>query len=102
MLVERAGYEVLRADSCAELVAGLTPPPDAVICDLQLPDGDPLALLEPLCGASTEQPAPLILTTGASRPDLERQLGSMRPAEILYKPFRITRLVEVLAELLPH
>lgn len=44
-LLAPRGWEVLEAATVAEGFAGLDPPPDTVILDLSLPDGDGAAIL---------------------------------------------------------
>ena len=98
VLLEDAGFSARHAPSLQAARASFDPPPDLVVLDLGLPDGDGLDLIEPLA-ALTPRPAILVLT-GENR--LERAVLAMQrgAADYLTKPLDTRRLDLALSRLL--
>jgi DNA-binding NtrC family response regulator len=94
-LVEREGFEALGAGSLAEARERiLEAPPDVILVDLRLPDGEGAALMgEASLGSDTEF---VVLTGNAS---VESAVEAMRKGALDYltKPFDRSRLTSVLA-----
>jgi len=87
MALERAGFDVAQAGRIKDAIA-LPIPPDALVIDIGLPDGDGRRLLEHYPGV------PALVITGD--PEVIRD---SRP--YLLKPFSSSRLVEEVKKLLP-
>lgn len=96
-LLEDAGFSATHAPSLQVARSLFDPPPDLVVLDLGLPDGDGLDLIEPLA-ALNPRPAILVLT-GENR--LERAVLAMQrgAADYLTKPLDTRRLDLALSRL---
>ncbi len=96
-----AGYQVHWARDLAEGLAALAEQrPQAVICDLGLPDGSGWAVAQ---AADRLRPSPaFLLLTGWTKELLPEEVkpGSLRLDAILYKPVERGRLLEALAQAL--
>lgn len=87
------------ADGCREAVAGEF---DAVVCDLNLPDGDALAFASFLGQRCPLLAGRLIVTTGgAFTAAHQRFLDSMEP-RVLSKPFAAPTVRQLVASVAPH
>ena len=92
------GVDVQRAASKAEALAyDADGPPDLLLADLLLPDGDGLELIRTI---RATRDYPILLMTGA--PTLGRAVEAMRlgVAYLFTKPFDLDRLTQVVKQLL--
>ncbi|MGD8440329.1 MAG: sigma 54-interacting transcriptional regulator, partial [Holophagae bacterium] len=99
ILLEQEGYEVVTADSVEAGKAALTADrPDLVMCDLKLPDGTGLEVLQH--ARTRELATPFIIITAHTTP--QHALESLRAgaAEYLSKPFNVDDLKAILSKLL--
>jgi DNA-binding NtrC family response regulator len=99
ILLEQEGYEVVTADNVEAGKAALTADrPDLVMCDLKLPDGTGLEVLQH--ARTRELPTPFIIITAHTTP--QHALESLRAgaAEYLSKPFNVDDLKAILSKLL--
>ncbi|MCP4899198.1 MAG: sigma-54-dependent Fis family transcriptional regulator [bacterium] len=101
ILLTQAGYEVTTAESVETGIAALGEAHfDLAMCDLKLPDGSGLSVLEE---ARTRQlETPFIIITAHTTP--QHALESMRAgaAEYLSKPFDVDELKLIINKLLPQ
>jgi DNA-binding response OmpR family regulator len=85
-LLRRQGYEVVTATSRATGLAALAgEPPDLVISDLRLPDGDGLDVVRAARGARHSMP--VIVVTGYPSDDTRRAAHAAGATTFLAKPF---------------
>ena len=99
ILLEKEGYEVATADSVGAGIARMTEGSfDLVMCDLKLPDGSGLQVLEEARRRRIEWP--FIIITAHTTP--QHALESLRAgaAEYLSKPFNVDDLKIILRNLL--
>lgn len=99
ILLEQQGHEVSTAESVAAGTAALVErQPDLVICDLKLPDGNGLEVLE--AARKRQLSCPFIIITAHTTP--QHALESLRAgaAEYLSKPFNVDDLKLILDKLL--
>lgn len=102
-LLEIQGYEVsLAPDGADALKLVLTRPPDAVICDLQMPnlDGD-------LLYATVERTQPalarrFVFVTGMADDERFRKFIATVEAPVLRKPVQVTALLAEVARVMVH
>ena len=95
-LVERHGFSTARAQSLADARRQLQEkPPDVVLLDLHLPDGDGMNLLDDLDPASS--PAVVLITGQAS---LDSAVDALRRgvSDYLTKPIDFDRLESILSD----
>ena len=92
------GHEVTLATSVADALAALAAaplPPDLVVLDLMLPDGDGTDVLRAV--RSSAHPAvPVAVTTGVMDPQWLARVEALRPDRILRKPIQIDELLKLL------
>jgi DNA-binding response OmpR family regulator len=97
ILLESQGHEVRVAATVAQaLASGREAPPDVVLLDLSLPDGDGLEVLLGLRAASVEPPVTVALT---GRDD-EQTVARCRAAgcrDVLLKPVATRELLALVA-----
>jgi CheY-like chemotaxis protein len=86
------------ADAASAIVAYKSAPPDIVLIDIQMPDGDGLSLCSRLrqlarqCG----HPFRAVLMTGYSTPELEAAAQAAGAAAVIAKPFSTHQLLQAL------
>lgn len=105
-LLSMEGYEVTRVSTGAAALALLTADasdarsaPDVVLLDLQLPDMDGLEVLRSAESSSDRLPPVIVIS---AQPPNHLMEASKQPAVVatLRKPFRVIRLLNVIAEAL--
>lgn len=85
-LLRREGYEVVTVTSRAAGLAALAgEPPNLVISDLRLPDGDGLDVVRAARGA--RDPVPVIVVTGYPSDETRRAALAAGATTLLAKPF---------------
>lgn len=89
------GYDVLYAGTGRNALTLLsTQPPDLVLLDMMMPDGDGHAVLETMQSSPHLSPIPVIIvSTGVTRP---RTTGGV--VGFLDKPFDLGRLLDAVVE----
>jgi len=93
-LVQQEGFAVQTAASLSDARTALADQaPDLLLCDLMLPDGSGLELLEQLEGAPTE----VVLITGHASVDSAVDALRKGAADYLTKPLDVPRLQTILA-----
>ena len=80
------GWDVDVAETVAEGLAGLDPPPDLLVLDVTLPDGDGTDILRKV--RSDHLPTRVAVTTGHD-PGMLTALASLRPDALLQKPIEV-------------
>ncbi len=99
--LEKHGYQVEEADSCAAAETAFVPtPPDAVICDFALPDGDALTLLPRL--RTIDPSVPVIILTGHGSIDLAVRAIKEGAEQFLTKPVELPALLVIVQRLLEN
>ena len=94
ILLEDAGFRVSAAGRVAEAHAVCeNDPPDAILLDLRLPDGDGLTLLKRLQANGGSLPLVLALT-GRDEPEIRQRCLRAGCADVLLKPVDIRALAE--------
>jgi DNA-binding response OmpR family regulator len=93
ILLEDAGFRVSTASRVSEAYAVCrTDPPDAILLDLRLPDGDGLSLVNRL--REDRAPLPVIAAlTGRDEPDVRARCRRAGCVEVLVKPVDARALV---------
>ena len=85
-LLRREGYEVVTVTSRAAGLAALAgEPPDLVISDLRLPDGDGLDVVR--AAHNARDPVPVIVVTGYPSDETRRAALAAGATTFLAKPF---------------
>ncbi|WP_137124354.1 sigma-54 dependent transcriptional regulator [Roseomonas sp. HF4] len=93
------GYDIHHAPTLAEARAVLAAgPPDAVLLDLRLPDGDGLSLLSEIRARRNAPPVVVMTAHGSVATAVEAMRGGA--SDFLAKPFAAERLVVTLANVL--
>jgi DNA-binding response OmpR family regulator len=94
ILLEDAGFRVSAAGRVAEAYAICqSDPPDAILLDLRLPDGDGLTLLKRLQADGRGPPLVLALT-GRDEPEIRQRCLRAGCADVLLKPVDMRALAE--------
>jgi two-component system, NtrC family, response regulator PilR len=99
ILLQQEGYDVVTAASVAEGIERLgSGRPDLVMCDLKLPDGTGLEVLEHARRQRLE--TPFIIITAHTTPQHALEALRAGAAEYLSKPFNLEDLKSILRKLL--
>jgi len=85
------GHEVLEAGTCREALAHFSSPPDAVITDLRLPDGDAVNLLPQL--RDLDATIPVFIITGFATIDIAVRAVKLGAEEFFTKPVAMETLL---------
>ena len=92
ILLEDAGFRVSTAGLVGEAYAICQrDPPDVILLDLRLPDGDGLTLLKRLQGAGGRQPVVAALT-GRDEPEIRQRCLRAGCVDVLLKPVDVRAL----------
>jgi len=95
-LLNRAGFEVLLAESLAQAFAavrgGAAKSPDSIVLDLMLPDGDGVQLLEHVRNQYPQ--IRIIIATGVLDSTWLKRVESFGPVSILRKPIMMSELLK--------
>lgn len=96
----RRNYDVVRAESGAELVEQLANhgPFDLIVADVSMPWMDGLKALSSMRAAGLA--TPIIVMTALREPQLPSQVRALNPAVLLRKPFEIDELDAAVAKLM--
>jgi DNA-binding response OmpR family regulator len=96
-ILNNSGYEVIALYNGNEVISHIkTNNPDLVILDVMLPGTDGLDLCKEIKGNNDTKDLPIIMCTGSDSPRLTmNNPGS--PNNVLYKPFDVDRLVNMVA-----
>ena len=89
-LLRDSGAEVLEAGTERDAIALLNPPPDLIICDVYLPDGSALKILETALHLSPEPVK--IAGSGHASAEEAFQLAKLGVLAYLAKPFSLAEL----------
>jgi DNA-binding NtrC family response regulator len=89
-LLRNSGAEVLEAGTAQGAIALLDPPPDLIICDVYLPDGSALKILEATLRLSPEPVK--IAVSGHASAEEAFQLARLGVLAYLPKPFSLDQL----------
>ncbi len=90
LLLRNSGAEVLEAGTAHGAIALLNPPPDLIICDVYLPDGSALKILEATLRLSPEPVK--IAVSGHASAEEAFQLARLGVLAYLPKPFTLEEL----------
>ena len=92
ILLEDAGFRVSAAGTVAE-AHGLcrSDPPDAILLDLRLPDGDGLSLLKRLRDDGAQTPV-VVALTGRDEPEIRARCLRAGCVDVLLKPVDVRAL----------
>lgn len=100
-ILERAGYEVIEADSASQAVAicESEKPPSLILLDIALPDGDGFSVCERVKAVSRD--IPVVMITTVYQTSQARREGFLAGAdEYLLDPIEPDRLVSAVARFL--
>jgi CheY-like chemotaxis protein len=78
------GWEVLEAATVAEALERLDPPPECVLLDLRLPDGDGETILRKV--RIDRLPTRVVVNTGLHDPARLSEVSYLQPDAVLRKP----------------
>jgi DNA-binding response OmpR family regulator len=98
-LLRRHGYSVVCAGTVEQGLAALADPPDLIIADLRLPDGDGLDVVR--AARLLAPPPPIIVVTGHPSEASRAQATKAGAIAFLAKPFALALLVEMVQRVLP-
>ena len=90
-ILTRKGCEVSLATTLAGALPHLADPPDVILLDLMLPDGNGAEVLRRLRAA--DSPARVVVTTAVSDPTRLREVQALRPDRVLRKPIDVVDLL---------
>ena len=93
-LFDRLGFEVSTAATISDGFCLMDPPPDYLILDLTLSDGDGADLLRWV--RSTKLPTRVAVTTGLNDPDRLGAISDLKPDGLLIKPVDVNDLCRAL------
>ena len=88
------GWDVRIASTIRAAIQSLTAEVDCMILDLMLPDGHGTTLLR--IAREKEFPVRVVVTTGASDPDLLLRGSGHEPAAVLRKPINLSELLRAI------
>lgn len=95
------GHEVVEASGgCEGVELALADPPDAVLCDLVMPDLDGAAVRERLRADPRTARVPFVLVTGSVMPAGDEHPPPFDVDGCITKPFDLECLLDVLARVL--
>jgi len=94
-LFGRMGYAVDTATTVADGFCLLDPPPDYLVLDLMLPQGDGADLLRYI--RSHHLPTRVAVTTGMSDPERLEAVSGLGPDGLLQKPIQVEDLCRALS-----
>jgi len=83
-LLVLCGWEVSEAGTVAEGLAQLDPPPDGLVLDLELPDGDGETILRAVRDGHLA--TRVFVNTGVEEPTRLDSVSELRPDALLHKP----------------
>jgi CheY-like chemotaxis protein len=78
------GWDVIEAGSIAEALARLDPPPDCLLLDLELPDGDGASILKKI--RDDDLPTRVVVNTGIVDAVRLGKVADLHPDCLLRKP----------------
>ena len=100
-LLELEGHEVAEASGgCEGVDLALADPPDAVLCDLVMPDLDGTTVRDQLRADPRTARVPFVLVTGSVMPAGDEHPPPFDADGYVTKPFDLERLLDVLARAL--
>ncbi|MGF7078651.1 response regulator [Mucilaginibacter sp. UYCu711] len=96
-ILNNKGYEVIALGSGHEVINQIKANnPDLVILDLMLPGADGLEICKEIKGNTDTKHLPIIMCTGRDNLQLTMNKPGC-PNDVLYKPFDVDRLVNMVA-----
>lgn len=101
-VLEPEGCRVSQAADAAQgLQAASSAPPDLLLIDVQLPDGNGFELLDKLRAQETLRTVPVLFITGTfTRSEMAARSKGLDRAAYLMKPFAVQDLVQAVRSLL--
>ena len=96
-ILGRRGYVVAHATTVAVALSLLDPPPDTIILDLMLPDGDGEAVLQAVRAARV--PTRVVVTTAMNEGDRLTAVRALGPDVLLQKPIDLASLLRAMKPL---
>ncbi|MBX3216348.1 MAG: sigma-54-dependent Fis family transcriptional regulator [Labilithrix sp.] len=94
------GHAVLEAGSCHEALEHFSSPPDAVITDLRLPDGDAVSLLPQL--RALDATVPVYIITGFATIDVAVRAVKLGAEDFFTKPVVLATLIDCVDKGIAH
>jgi two-component system, OmpR family, response regulator len=94
-ILRRSGFEVTLVTTIAEALKRLTNPPQFVVLDLMLPDGDGAVVLRKI--REQQLATRVMIITAVSDPQRLRAIRDMHPDLLLQKPIDMGRLLTGMA-----
>ena len=99
ILLRRQGYDVMLANNSGKgLELYRHEHPDVIVLDLKMPEIDGIAVLKQIRSVDLKQP--VVVLTGDTAPDTERQVRALGVSEFLVKGSSLHYLGETLKRLL--
>ena len=93
-LFARRGWDVTTAATLAAALAALDPPPDCLVLDLLLPDGDGAAVLRQIRAA--DLPTRVAVCTAVQDWDRLAKVQRLRPEALLHKPIDVEEVARAI------
>lgn len=98
--LKAAGYEVSCAEDTESGWRALEKRPDLVLCDLSMPGGGGLEVLERRQERADLAPIPMLILTAHDEAELEAEVLSRGAQGLVRKPFQSAQLLDEIADLL--
>jgi DNA-binding response OmpR family regulator len=96
-ILNKSGYEVIALHDGEEVIDIIkTDNPDLVILDVMLPNANGLEICKKIKGNTDTKDLPIIMCTGSNNLQLTMNQPGC-PNDVLYKPFDVDRLVNIVA-----
>lgn len=103
-IIGSSGYEVVTVTSGNRALAALadpgSAPPDLIITDVLMDDGDGVHLFSTVRADPALMHTPFIFVSASTKPDLERQIANSPNAIFMSKPFDVELLLARIADVL--
>ncbi len=96
-ILNNSGYEVIALNNGFEVISHIkTNNPDLIILDVMLPGINGLEICKEIKGNTNTKNLPIIMCTGSNNLQLTMNQPGC-PNDVLYKPFDVDRLVNMVA-----
>lgn len=93
-ILRHHGYQPAGAKTVADALRLIAEPPDCLVLDIMLPDGEGTAVLRHV--RQFNLPTRVIVTTGVADPQILATISDLKPDAFLRKPIAVGELIRLL------